>query len=118
MSKYRACPAVQHIDAIWSIRPTGAPTYWFSARCARRATSAGSTEMSRNPSRATAVAQSNAADEERPAPDGRSDSTSRFAPPISYCASRNTHAAPAGYAAQSPTEPGLSESRSNEMIPS
>ena len=79
-SSLRACPARQRREADWSIPPVGAPATSFSARTqavTRRArpASSGASAVPASPrpltsSRATAVALSRAAEEDRPPPRG------------------------------------------------
>jgi len=76
--------------------PLGTPTISFSARLASLASSSRDTLTWYSATRATAVAHSIAAEEDRPAPCGRSESMTRLAPPTACPASRMAQATPAG----------------------
>ena len=95
-SSCRASPAVQSSDADWSRIPLGTPTISFSARRASRASSVRGTRSPDRSARAIATAHSIAADDDRPAPCGRSESITRLAPPTGWPASRRAQATPAG----------------------
>ena len=76
--------------------PLGTPTISFSARRASRASSARGTSAPYSSARAIATAHSIAAEDDRPAPCGRSESMTRLAPPTCQPASRSAQATPAG----------------------
>ena len=75
--------------------PVGTPTKSFSARRASRASSGGAIATPYSPVRATAVAHSSAAEDDSPAPCGRSASMATRAPPTACPASRSAQATPA-----------------------
>ena len=76
--------------------PLGTPTISFSARLASRASSVRGTSAPYRSARAIATAHSIAAEDDRPAPCGRSESKTRLAPPTARPASRMAQATPAG----------------------
>ena len=76
--------------------PVGTPTKSFSARRAMPASSWRTTSRPASWVRASATAHSSAADEDRPAPCGRSESTATRAPGTGYPASRSAQTTPAG----------------------
>ena len=92
-------------QAAWSIKPVGAPTKAFSARLASLARSSPAMSRSLRSARAVSTAHSSAADDDKPAPVGTSDESTRSAPPIRCPASWSAHTTPATYACQ-PAIPG------------
>ncbi len=76
--------------------PLGTPTISFSARLANAASSFRGTSAPYRSARAIATAHSIAAEDDRPAPCGRSESMTRLAPPTGRPASRMAQATPAG----------------------
>jgi len=76
--------------------PLGTPTIPFSARLAKAASAARGTSTAYRLARAIATAHSIAAEDDRPAPCGRSESMTRLAPPTGSPASRMAQATPAG----------------------
>ncbi|AKL64741.1 hypothetical protein M444_04200 [Streptomyces sp. Mg1] len=115
VSRKRACPGVQHMEAIWSITPHGTPTKAFSARWASRAVSGAVSAIPYRARSAVATAHSRAAEEDSPAPGGTSPSMRSSAPPTRCPAPRRAQATPAAYADQppgAPAAPGRSAVRS------
>jgi len=76
--------------------PVGAPTNSFSARRAIAARSWRGTVTPESEQSASATEHSIAADDDTPAPTGRSESTSTDAPRTACPAARSAHATPAG----------------------
>jgi hypothetical protein len=79
-SSSSAWPAWLSSDADWSMMPDGTPTNSFSARRAIAASSPRGTGVPASSVRASAVAHSSAAEEDRPAPAGTSESMAMQAP--------------------------------------
>ena len=83
-------------EADWSMMPEGTPTNSFSARRAIAASSRRGTASSASSVRASAVAHSSAAEEDRPAPAGTSESMATQAPGTGWPAASSAQATPAG----------------------
>ena len=94
-SSSSACPAWQSSAADWSMMPVGTPTKSFSARRAIAASSVRGTSSPASWVRASATAHSRAADEDSPAPCGRSESMASRAPGTGYPARPSAQATPA-----------------------
>ena len=75
--------------------PDWTPTYWFSAFWQTRASASGSRDGGRSPASAQAVTSSSAADDERPAPVGRSDASAPRNPVSGTPAAVSAQAVPA-----------------------
>ncbi len=103
-SSSSAWPGSASMAMVWSMPPVGAPTYSFSARthaAANRRRSARSVRSSSSsPARAVATEHSRAAELDRPAPTGTSESIVASKPGTSWPSSRSTETTPATYAAQ------------------
>ena len=118
-SRASAWPSRQRRDAVWSRPPVFAPATWFSAARAAststlRPSSLGASIVPARPSehtssRATAVAHSSAALDERPPPRGTHDHRAASKPGSGpYPACSSAHATPARYAVQwFVTSPGV-----------
>ena len=91
-----AWPSWHSSAAYWSMIPVGAPTKSFSARLAIAASVRRSTVTPDSSQSASATEHSSAAEDDTPAPTGRSESMSIEAPATSMPASRSAHATPAG----------------------
>ena len=95
-SSSMAWSAWQSRAADWSMMPVGAPTNSFSARLAIFASSSRATATPDSEQSASATEHSSAAEDDTPAPTGRSESMSMEAPRMSSPAARSAQAAPAG----------------------
>ena len=80
VSMNSTCPAVHCSDAVWSMIPQGMPATSCSTRWAQRASSCRSVAQPVRSSMASRVAHVMAADDDRPAPTGTSDSRARSQP--------------------------------------
>ena len=95
-SSSSAWPASQSSDADWSMIPHGTPAKSFSARCAAAASAGRVMSSWYRSASASATEHSSAADEDRPAPRGTSESITSRAPPAGCPASRRAQTTPAG----------------------
>ena len=95
-SSSSACPAWDSSEADWSMMPVGTPTNSFSAWQVSATSSPRGTLRPPSEVSASAVAHSSAADEDRPAPAGTSESMATHAPGTRWPAPSSAHATPAG----------------------
>ncbi|HEY7815261.1 MAG TPA: hypothetical protein VIC62_18580 [Nakamurella sp.] len=81
VSNGSTAPSRQLAEAVWSIGPQGTPTKSFSARCVMRAIVSESRVRPAGVATASTVAHSTASEEDRPAPQGTWESSSRSTGP-------------------------------------
>ncbi len=116
-SKNRAWPAVLRVEAAWSISPVGAPTNSFSARRASLARSSGAISSPSRSTSAVSTAHSSAAEEDRPAPTGTSEVSTRSAPPTRCPASLQGPDHAGDVRRTSPAGPGTRSSARRSRCP-
>ena len=110
MSHSNACPATPRSEANWSIPPVGAPTTSFSTARDRESSAPSSSPRPYASSTARTAAQTTAAEEDRPAPSGTSESI-EISRPLAPGAvgstprSRSSQAAPRTYRAHGGVSP-------------